>query len=135
MSYKYFYRIKYERWNEQTREWHVGSMTEQFRNEPLHSREFNYIRWHIFNEMDIFNVAAVRACIYRISALDDYRIGEFDGTENDENRDYDRICGCYIPLVGIVHIAKSCYCTHYWWYDCGVPFRGQFHGHTTFKEI
>lgn len=134
MSYKYFYRIKYERATGDGN-WAVGSFTEQFRNIPLTSRDFNRIRWHIFLEMDAFDATEVRACIYRISALDDDRIGEFDGTENAENHDYDCICGCYVPLVGIVHVVKARYSTFYGWYDCGTFRRGQFCGHTAFKEI
>lgn len=132
MSYKYFYRIKYER-AIGNNEWAVGSITEQFRNSPLTSHEFNLIRWHIFDEMDGLGVTEVRACIYRISSHDDDRIGEFDGTENMENRDYDHICGCYVPLVGIVHAVKSRFSTFYGWYDCGVPRRSKFHGHTVYK--
>ena len=141
MSYKYFYRIKYER-AIGNNEWAVGSITEQFRNSPLTSREFKLIRWHIFDEMDAFNVTEVRACIYRISSHDDYRIsshgdyriGEFDGTENMENRDYDHICGCYVPIVGIVHITKSLFSTHYGWYDCGISRRNKFCGHMVFRN-
>lgn len=141
MSYKYFYRIQYER-AIGNNEWATGSITEQFRNSPLTSREFKNIRWHIFNEMDVFDVTEVRACIYRISSADDYRIssaddyriGEFDGTENMENQDLDRICGCYIPLVGIVHVTKYSFATHRAWYDCGTPRRSLFHGHTAYKK-
>jgi hypothetical protein len=77
--------------------------------------------------MDIFNVTDVRACIYRISSADDYRIDEFDGTENMENRDYDRICGCYVPLVGICHITKFPCFNQYGWYDCGGRNRSKFY--------
>lgn len=132
MSYKYFYRIKYER-AIGNNEWAVGSITEQFRNSPLTSREFNYIRSHIFFEMEGFNINDVRACIYRISSFEDDRIGEFDGTENRDNRDLDRICGCYVPLVGIVHVTKYPYSAHYSWYDCGRPGPPKYHGHMTFK--
>lgn len=134
MSYKYFYRIKYER-AIGNNEWAVGSITEQFRNSPLTSREFKLIRWHIFDEMDAFNVTEVRACIYRISSADDYRISEFEGTENMENWDYDHICGCYVPLVGIFHITKYLGSTHYGWYDCGRLRRDQFHCHMTEKKL
>lgn len=133
MSYKYFYRIKYER-AIGNGVWAVGSITEQFRNSPLTSRDFNLIRWHIFDEMDGFNVTEVRACIYRISSFDDRRVGEFDGTENAENHNYDQLCGCYVPIVGIVHVSKSRYFTHYGWYDCGRDGRGQYHSHLTFRN-
>lgn len=133
MSYKYFYRIKYER-AIGNNEWATGSITEQFRNSPLTSREFNLIRWHIFNEMDAFGVTEVRACIYRISSRDDYRIGEFEGTETLENRDLDHICGCYVPLVGIVHTTKSLFSTHYGWYDCGISRRNKYCGHMVFRN-
>lgn len=133
MTFKYFYRIKYERRNADG-EWVVGSITEQFRNSPLESRDFNLIRWHIFNEMDAFDVTEVRACIYRISSLDAYRISEFDGTENEVNRDYECICGCFVPLAGIVHVSNTPVFKHYGWFDCGVLGRSKFHGHTVRKE-
>ena len=131
MSYKYFYRIKYERRIDET-EWAVGTITEQFRNIPLTSSDFKLIRLHIFNEMDAFDATEVRACIYRISEFDYPGIGEFDGTENYENHDYERLCGRYVPLVSIVHVSISRYSTHYGWYDCGRPYRNQFHGHMVF---
>lgn len=131
MSYKYFYRIKYER-AIGNNEWAVGSITEQFRNFPLTSREFNFIRWHIFDEMDAFDATEVRACIYRISDFDWPGVGEFDGTENDENNDYEHLCGRYVPLVAIVHIFKSLCSTYYGWLDCGRPYRNKFHGHMVF---
>lgn len=133
MSYKYFYRIKYER-KIGNSEWAVGSITEQFRNSPLTSREFKYIRWNIFAEMDVFDATEVCACIHRISDHDWPGICEFDGTENLENPDFERICNCYVPLVGIVHVTKSSYYTHYGWYDCGRPNRHQFHGHVNYKN-
>lgn len=133
MSYKYFYRIKYERKNADN-EWVVGSITEQFRNSPLESRDFNNIRRHIYTEMDAFDVTEVRACIYRISSFSDYRISVFDGTENEVNHDYDRICGCYVPLVGIVHISNTLDFTQHAWLDCGVPCRSKFHANVITKE-
>ena len=134
MSYKYFYRIKYERANDKG-EWAVGSITEQFRNSSLTSREFKLIRWHIFDEMDAFDVTEVRACIHRISSADDYRISEFEGTENMENWDRDRICGCYIPLVGVCHITKYLGSTHYGWFDFGTHRRSQYCGHVREKKL
>ena len=134
MSYKYFYRIKYER-AIGNNEWAVGSITEQFRNEPLTSREFNGIRRLIFQEMEAFNVTEVRACIYRISEFDWFGIGEFDGTENIYNHDLERLCGYYVPLVGVVHVTKFPYSTHYGWYDCGVYSRNEFYGYAAYKPI
>ena len=133
MSYKYFYRIKFERAIENG-DWAVGSIMEQFRNEPLTSREFKHIRQHIFNEMDAFDVPEVRACIYRISSADDYRISEFDGTENVENHDLDSICDCYVPLAAIVHVTKNDLYTYYGWYDCGTICRSRFYGYNVRKE-
>lgn len=134
MSYKYFYRIKYER-AIGNNEWAVGSITEQFRNSPLTSRDFNLIRSHIFDEMDAFNVTEVRACIYRISDFDWPGVGEFDGTENDENNDYEHLCDRYVPLVAIFHITNYLCFTYYGWYDCGRLRRHQFHCYMAEKKL
>lgn len=134
MSYKYFYRIKFERATDNGG-WAVGSIMEQFRNKPLTSREFKHIRQRIFDEMDGFAVNEVRACIYRISAFDDCRIGEFNGTENYDNHDYDSICDCYVPLVAIFHITAFISCTQYGWYECGTPYKSHFHFHIAHKPI
>lgn len=134
MSYKYFYRIKYERATGNFNEWATGSITEQFRNAPLASRDFKLIRWHIFDEMDAFDATEVRACIYRISSSDCGLPAGFDGTETLENRDLDHICGCYVPLVSIVHTTKSLFSTHYGWFDCGISRRNKYCGHMVFRN-